>query len=112
MLGNMKILIDFLPIIGACLSLIISHICYIIGLIKTKNKTKLLELLKSTIESLMTEAEKFTNYTGEEKRAYVFTRVKEFVSTKGLKVKDETIDTVINTLIDFSKKVNAKGGTT
>lgn len=106
----MKTFIDLLPIILPCIGILISNIVYLIALCKTSSREKILEILKSSILGFMEEAEKFINYTGEEKKQYVFTRVKEFVQTKGIKVKDELIEKYVETFIEFSKQVNAKVG--
>lgn len=104
----MKILIDNLPLISAAVLHVITNIVYIIILIKTGKKDKIISLLKSEIMGLMEEAEKFLHYTGEEKRNYVFTRIKEFAIKNKINVEDTTLNNLIDTLIDFSKNVNAR----
>lgn len=55
---------------------------------------------------LMAEAEKYINYSGEEKRAYVLTRVKEIFLNKKLSMHSDLVEEKIESYIQLSKNVN------
>lgn len=63
--------------------------------------------VKSVILDFMKQAEEFINYTGSDKKSWVITKTKEFCIKNSVKYDDELIESTIETLIDFSKKVNA-----
>lgn len=74
-----------------------------------KNKTQ--EELTNLAMTLIEDAEKFKNYTGEEKLNYVVTRLKQV--NQNLYDENGLID-FVNKLVDVTKKVNVqiqqKGG--
>ena len=51
-------------------------------------------------------AEQFTNYSGEEKKEYVMTRVNQFALENKIKFDSEAVNEKIEELIGLSKKVN------
>lgn len=62
--------------------------------------------IKDFALTCITEAEAFTNYKSEEKKAYVVTRIKEFCITNGFPIDEEVISNLIEELVAFSKNVN------
>lgn len=89
----------------ACLSVCNICICAIIAFVKA-SKEKKKEFLKNALLSLMEDAEKFKNYTAEEKKQYVFTRAKEFILEHKLKFSDSVLSSYIERQIEFSNNVN------
>lgn len=63
--------------------------------------------VKAVILEFMQQAEEFINYTGSDKKSWVITKVKEYCIQNSISYDDELIETTIEKLIDFSKKVNA-----
>ena len=93
----------------ACLSGI-STIIYFVVVFTRANKEKKIEMLKNAMLGMMEEAEKFKNYTAEEKKQYVFTRAKEFILDQKLKFSDSQLSSVIERQIEFSNNVNVNKG--
>ena len=89
----------------ACLSLCNIFICAIIAFVKA-SKSKKKELLKNALLVLMEDAEKFKNYSAEEKKQYVFTRAKEFINENNIKFSDSLLSALIERQIEFSNNVN------
>lgn len=78
-----------------------------------KKKTEKLSLtqqtLSSKIENLVVEAEKFLNYSGEEKKNYVLTRAKQYLtSVKCTKISDSSISDIIERFVSITKLVNQR----
>lgn len=59
---------------------------------------------------IMQEAEKFVNYSSEEKKQYVLTKFNQYCIDNNITYEKELTDNNIETLIDFSKKVNGNDG--
>lgn len=92
-----------------CLSGLLTIIYFIVTFVKA-SKQKKVEILKSAMLTLMEEAEKFNNYSAEEKKQYVFTRAKEFIMEHRLKITDSIILGLIERQIEFSNNVNVSKG--
>ena len=58
--------------------------------------------------SIMQDVEKFRAFSSEEKKQYVLTKFNQYCIDSGLDYDAELTDTNVETLIDFSKNVNAK----
>lgn len=54
------------------------------------------------------KAEKFVNYTGEEKKEYVMTQVNRYALENGIKFDYNVVSSKIEEYIELSKEVNAK----
>ena len=102
---------ECIELFGAIIGLLISTILFFIKAIK-ENKSKRSAQTELSIGdellALMEEAEKFTNYSGEEKKAYVITRVKEQLSSKKIRFDSNKISEKIEELIQLSKGVNSR----
>lgn len=70
---------------------------------KKENKDITLSYIYDTAMNLIEEAEKFKNYSGEEKKNYVMTRMKQFF---GDAMTDSDFSVIIEDLIQLSKRVN------
>lgn len=57
---------------------------------------------------LITKAEGFTNWTGDEKKNYVLSNVMATLLRNGAAYDEEAVGEDVDKLIDFSKNVNAK----
>ena len=56
----------------------------------------------------MIQAESLENHTGEEKKNAVLGWVKDFCEKQGYKFNPDEVSSAIETLINFSKKVNKR----
>lgn len=63
--------------------------------------------IRGTVQNAIVLAEKFIDYTGEDKKQWVTTYTKEKCIEKGIKYTDAEISNTIEDLISFSKHVNA-----
>ena len=94
---------------GTALSLFIACVLFIVKIIRgyiTKKKLKNSYVLLEAVAPLMEIAEQFTNYSGEEKKEYVMTRVNQFALENKIKFDSEAVNEKIEELIRLSKKVN------
>ena len=94
---------------GTTFSLLITCAIFIIKLIKTwRDKKTFLDnlILEEAITPLMEMAEKFLNYSGEEKKEFVLTKINQFALENKLYFNAEIISDKIEKLIELSKQVN------
>lgn len=76
--------------------------------VKAKNKLTALNKFASVLQNLISDAECFSNFTGEEKKEYVLTKANRYAIENKIDFDEEAISAKIEELIDLSKKVNAK----
>ena len=100
-----------LSIAAGALPFIITPLTYMIKFIKNKNAKKVLNGVLSVTEQLqplIIRAEKFTHYSGEEKKQYVLTRVRQFAMENNLPFDEIAISREIDELVTTTKRVNAR----
>jgi len=98
-----------LSLTGTALSLFIACVLFIVKLIRgyiTKKKLKNNYVLLDAVAPLMEIAESFTNFSGEEKKAYVLTKANQFAIENGIKFNSQAVTEKIEELIELSKSVN------
>ncbi len=108
LLENLELI---LSLAGTAFSLFIACIIFIIKIvqaIRSKKKTINATMLEEVITPLMEIAESFRNYSGEEKKQFVMTKVNQFAIENNLKFDADYISEKIEQFIKLSKKVNAK----
>lgn len=108
MLENIQL---FLQILYVALGITITAITFVIPWIKNRKAKKILQTtvdIASQLRPFIIEAEKFTNYTGEEKLNYVMTRANQYAIANSLKFDAEATKKEIEDLIELSKKVNKR----
>lgn len=94
---------------GTTMSLLITCVIFIIRLIKVwRDKKTFLDnlILEEAITPLMEMAEKFRNYSGEEKKEFVITKISQFALENKMYFNTEMISEKIEKLIELSKQVN------
>ena len=106
-LENIKFYLSFLtPVLG----IILATTIFFKNKIKNKKLKNILEhaeeLTKNIIQFII-EAEKFSNYTGSEKKEYVITRLQQYAIKNNIKFDNELISNKIEELIDMSRNVNS-----
>lgn len=100
-----------LSLAGTALSLLITSIIFVVRLVKALKEKRNMQncsFLYETVAPLMEIAENFSNYSGEEKKQFVLTKVNQFAIENGLKFDAETTAAQVEKLIELSKKINAK----
>jgi hypothetical protein len=100
-----------ISIAGTVASLLVTSIVFIIKFIQAvKSKKKIINnsLLEDAIAPLMEIAEKFKNYSGEEKKEYVLTKINQFALDNNLEFDESALSIKIEELIDLTKQVNYK----
>lgn len=99
-----------LSLAGTALSLFIACVIFIVKIIRgciTKKKLKNSYVLLDAVAPLMEIAETFTNYSGEEKKEYVITKVNQFALENGITFDKQAVTNKIEELIGLSKNVNS-----
>ena len=100
-----------LSLAGTAVSLFIACVLFIVKIVRgciTKKKLKNGYVLLDAVAPLMEIAETFTNYSGEEKKEYVMTKVNKFAIENGITFDEEAVSQKIESLIGLSKEVNAR----
>lgn len=96
---------------SACLGLIITIATLIAKFAKS---TKAKKAAQQTVEicnalvPYIEEAEKLTHYTGEEKKAYVMTRIRQYAVNADMKLDENKVSDTVEELVTMSKQVNAR----
>lgn len=105
---HLKLLLSFAVTV---LGLLISTLTFLIksiGNAKAKKKANELLELCNVLLPYIEKAEKFANYTGEEKKEYVMTQVNRYALENGIKFDYNIVSSKIEEYIELSKEVNAK----
>lgn len=108
MLKNIEVILSML---APALTLLCTTLVFLKGKIKNKRMKNILEnasKITSQIIPLIEQAEKFVNYSGEEKKEYVLTKLLGYAINNKLKFDKEEISNKIEELITMSKQVNSK----
>ena len=99
---SLQSLADLTPLIVSLLASLVGLISAIVKVLKEKRWNE----IKSTLCDLIVKAEQMGDMTGEEKKNAVLTWAQEFCSSHGYKFNADQVSSAIETLINFSKKVN------
>lgn len=103
---NIKTLISICFLVLCFISLLLSLLMKNISNIKKKNNLENILNIFNEIIPLIEEAEAFIDYDGEEKKEYVISRIIKILNNKGEKIDTDMIESMIETLVSFSKEVN------
>lgn len=106
---TLELCIKIIP--GIC-SGIMAVLSVILGIKQGKYKNLFKgENAKHTVMDILREAmttvENFANFTGDEKKEYVKTKVNQYCIENNIQYSDELTDENIEKMIDFSKGVNS-----
>ncbi len=105
-LDNLQVLLSFL---GSILGLLFTTIIFLKKSIKNKKLKKVLEKAEQITKEIIPciiEAEHFVNYTGNEKKNYVMTKVNQFAIENQIEFDINYVSDKIEELILLSKEVN------
>ena len=99
-----------LSLMATGIGFMISLFTLIIKLSKNKKVRKTAEEMLSFTEQLskfVEEAEKFSHYTGVEKKNFVLTKLNRFSIDNHMKFDEEWVSSKVDEVISLTKKVNA-----
>lgn len=107
----MENLKQIITIASACVGLLATITGFLIPLVKNvkaKNKLSALNKLTNVLQSLIVEAEKFTNFSGEEKKAYVLTKANRYALNNKILFDEQDVSCKVEELVALSKNVNVR----
>jgi len=96
---------------SAVLGLIVTTVTFLAKFIKN---AKLKKVAQQTIElcnillPYIEQAEKFVNYSGEEKKEFVMTKAGQYAIEHNIKFNEELVSNEIENLVQLSKHVNRR----
>lgn len=111
---NLENIKAILPFLAPTLGLFCTTIVFLKKFIKNKKVKKVLEKTEEITREIIPyiiEAERFTNYTGEEKKNFVMTKLNQFAIDNDIKFNKEETSSKIEELVDLTKNVNVKNTT-
>lgn len=100
-----------LSMIGTILGMVVTILTFVIKLSKSKKVRRTAEemlVVSNKLCEYVEEAEGFKNYTGDEKRNFVLTKMNQFSIDNNIKFDSNYIIEKIESLIATTKKVNVK----
>lgn len=101
----------YLSLLAPALGLLCTTVVFLQKFVKNKKLKRVLEKTEQITKEIIpciTEAEKLTNFTGEEKKKLVMTKLNQFAIDNQLKFDQEKISNQIENLIKLTKVVNYK----
>lgn len=101
----------YLSIIAPTLTLLCTTVVFLQKFVKNKKLKRILEkteLITREIIPCISEAEKFSNYSGAEKKEYVMTKLNQFALENRIKFNPEETAKRIEELVALTKEVNVK----
>lgn len=102
----------YLSILAPMLTLLCTTVVFLQKFVKNKKLKRVLEKTEQITRKIIpyiTEAEKFVNYSGAEKKEYVMTKINQFALENHIKIDQEEISKRIEELVSLTKEVNVKG---
>ncbi len=110
MIENLEMIISFVATLVSFMSALIVYIVKYVKSVKSRIRANNEIKVYDTLISLVEEAERYTNFTGSEKKTYVLTRILKFMTDNKIELSFEDIEGKIEDYITLSKKVNVKIG--
>lgn len=92
-----------------CLGLVGTITGFLIPLVKNvkaKNKLIAINKLTATLQTLVVEAEEFTDFTGTEKKEYVMTKANRYAIENNIPFDEQVVSAKVEDLVSLSKEVN------
>lgn len=74
--------------------------------VKAKKHLAALAKITSALKNFIVDAEQFTNYTGEEKKQFVLTRVSRYAQQNNLPFDEQEADDQLEEMVALTKSVN------
>jgi len=107
----MKDLEVILSLSATILGLLIAAITFLVKFIKNSKARKIAERvikIGNAIMPLITQAEKYSAFSGKQKKAYVMQRAGEFAEDNNIPFNEEQVSSEVERLVAFTKQVNFK----
>lgn len=107
-MANLEII---LSLAGAALSLLVACVTFIFKLVKSTRlriREESTTALMSAVAPIVEIAEEFKNYSGQEKKEYVLTKVNQYAIENGIEFDASAVSDRIEQLIELSKNVNKR----
>ena len=107
----LELLNEIKEVVAIISSLLVGMLVLIIKLINSvKSKTNLNNLIRihNKVLELVSDAEGYVNYNGQDKKEWVKTKVNQFCIENKITYDDMTVDKIIESLIELSKSVNKR----
>ncbi len=101
----------YLSILAPMLTLFCTTVVFLQKFVKNKKLKRVLEKTEQITREIIpciTEAEKFVNYSGSEKKEYVMTKINQYALENHIKFNQEEISKRIEELVSLTKEVNVK----
>ena len=98
-----------LSLAGAALSILAALLTIAVKFVKAVNELKAREgeeEIGKKLPELIEEAEKFEEYSGAEKKAYVMDKIAEYAEEAGIEADLQYVSEKIEELVELSKQVN------
>ena len=98
-----------LSLVGTTLSCVAALLTLGVKFIKAIKEMKSLmsrEKIAEKLPELITEAEKFIEYSGKEKKAYVLDKISKYAKSAGIEADLQFVSEKIEELIKLSRQVN------
>ena len=95
---------------GTALGLLVTTLTLLakfIGSAKAKKVAEQTIEIANAVLPYIEEAEKFTNYSGKEKKEYVMTKANQYAIANGIRFDAEAVSAEVEELIGLTKQVNA-----
>lgn len=108
----LEVIEEIIPYIAPTLGILSTTLLFLIRGMKNTKLRKTLEKTEQIIEEIIPNivmAEKYKNYNGQEKKAYVMTKLNQYAIDQNIKFDNEKISTKIEELINLTKNVNTTG---
>ncbi len=102
---------EIITIASACLGLLATITGFLIPLVKNvkaKNRLTALNKLTTTLQSLIIDAETFSNFTGAEKKEYVMTKANRYAIEHKIPYDEQAVSDKVENLVALSKEVNKR----
>lgn len=100
-----------LSLAGTVLGLVITFLTFIVKFVKNSKAKKGLEQavkISNAVLPFIREAEKFSAYSGAEKKAYVMTKATQFAIANDIAFDEEQVSEKVEELVSLTKQVNFK----
>lgn len=101
----------YLSFLAPMLTLLCAAVVFLQKFVKNKKLKKVLEKTEQITKEIIpciTEAEKFVNFTGAEKKEYVMTKINQYSIEHHINFDKEETSKRIEELISLTKEVNAR----
>lgn len=110
----MKNLEVIISLAGTMIGLSITALTFLMKYIKNKKAKRIAEqlvMIGDAVLPLIREAEKFTGYTGAEKKTYVMTKANQYAINQKINFDEKQVGEKVEELVELTNQVNVKNKT-